>query len=185
MTEFYSKSETQRITIPGHAYYNKLQCFIDNHFEIGELYLEYLKGDCKRKLGDFCDFCKSNEWVGPQINRAPRRYPDRSKNGFHYLLASKTQLTNEDGSARGVDDFQPRANIKKMFSQLKDNEHSIKEFSKQFIVDEKVVKEYVNHLHEIEVRNEKRMKRTRRKMPKKGVKYMKTMIGVHYEKMEH
>ena len=60
LTEFYSKSETQRITIPGHPYYNKLQCFIDNHFEIGELYLEYLKGDCKGKLGDFCDFCKSS-----------------------------------------------------------------------------------------------------------------------------
>ena len=84
-----------------------------------------------------------------------------------------------------MDDFQPRANIKKMFSQLKDNEHSIKEFSKKFIVDEKLVKEYVNHLHEIEVRKEKRMKRTRRKVPKKGVKCMKTIIGLHYAKMEH
>ena len=57
-----------------------------------------------------------------------------------------------------------------MFCQLKDNEHSIKEFSKKFIVDEKLVKEYVNHLHEIEVRKEKRMKKNKEKSAKERCK---------------
>ena len=55
LTEFYPKSEIQRIIFPKHAYYNKLKCFIDKHFEIGELYLEYLKGDCKRKFLRFVE----------------------------------------------------------------------------------------------------------------------------------
>ena len=82
----------------------------------------------------------------------------------------KTPLTNEGGSARGADDFQLRANIKKMFNQLKDNEHSIKVFSKKFIVDEKLAKEYVNHLREIEVRKEKRMKTNKEKSAKERFK---------------
>ena len=121
-------SKSQRITIPGYACHNKLQCFIDNVIENGELYLEYMKGDCKRKFGDFCDFCRSNDWVGPQINRAPRPYPDRSKDGFYYLPAFKNSLANKDGSAREVVDSQPRANIRKMFNQSKDNDHGITEF---------------------------------------------------------
>ena len=46
----YSKTaKTQRSRVPGHAYFKKIEDFVDRHFKIGELYMEYVKGNCKGK----------------------------------------------------------------------------------------------------------------------------------------
>ena len=43
--------------------------FLKQHMQVGELYLEYLKGECQQTSGVMCDFCsefpRSVEALGP------------------------------------------------------------------------------------------------------------------------
>ena len=60
---------------------------------------------------------------------------------------------------REPDDFQPRAQIKKMFQEGKlkpGDDDAFTEFSEKYIVAEKLVLSYVQHLTEIEKRKQKR-----------------------------
>ena len=56
--------------------------------------------------GDFCDFCSSFTWVGPDMDRIPRPEPDPENPG-HYKNVFQTLGIN--GEQRQVDDFLPRA----------------------------------------------------------------------------
>ena len=84
-----------------------------------------------------------------------RSFPDCDKpSDSHYLPLSATSI---DG--REPDDFQPRAQMKRMFHQNKLNpgdDETIAEFSRNCIVPQKFVKDYVDHLAQIEMRKEKR-----------------------------
>ena len=69
-------TKSKRHVIPGHAYFNRVESFFESHYERGELYFEFLKGDCSRK-GELCETCKENGWIGPDsLKRTPRPYPD-------------------------------------------------------------------------------------------------------------
>ena len=57
-----TKSEGMRKTIPGNAYFHKINTFIDTHCEIAEMYFEYLKGSCAVKGSERCDFCASHDF---------------------------------------------------------------------------------------------------------------------------
>ena len=105
----YCKTEAKKQQCPGSNYFKKIYSFIDTHFEIGEMYLEYLKGSCKISSGKLCDFCTSCEKCsGESLVRIPRPYPDHESPGLHYLPLSSTPTTN-----RSIDDFLPRAQLKK------------------------------------------------------------------------
>ena len=57
------------------------------------------------------------------------------------------------------DDYQPRAQIKKMFQEgtLKaGGKIAIKDFSEKYIVSEKLVADYIDHLTDTELRKDKR-----------------------------
>ncbi len=61
----------------------------------------------------------------------------------------ETSLLQEDKTPRDVDDFLPRAQIKKQFASgilRADDQESIQAFSRQFVVEEEYVKEYLNHI---------------------------------------
>ena len=101
----------------------------------------------KYKLWDF---------VSPSpATPTPRPYPDYGKlPDFHYLPSTKTPT-----SGRKPDDYQPRAQIKQMFqdSKLKAGDKKvIKEFYEKYIVTEKLVADYIEHLINIEMRKDKR-----------------------------
>ena len=74
-------------------------------------------------------------------------------------------------TGRKPDDYQPRAQIKQMFQEgtLKAGDiNAIKDFSEKYIVSEKLVADYIDHLTDIELRKDKRRtendrKRTARK----------------------
>ena len=118
---------------------------------LGELYFEFLKGDCSRK-GELCETCKENGWIGPDsLKRTPRPYPDVTQlPSYHYLSVGNIPVHN-----RVPDDFQPRAQLRKLFVEgnikCGDND-KIEAFSKKYIVSPDLVKEYLEHLTNIEVR---------------------------------
>ena len=90
---------------------------------------------------------------------------------LHFLnlntdLSVHTSSSNdENGNKRIPDDWQPRSNIKTLFEQGKlsiNASDAITEFSSKFIVDGKLVKNYIEHLSQLQSVNETR-KQERRK----------------------
>ena len=144
------KKKAGRSQIPGHGYYAKLQHFYQLHFKRGELYLEYLKGSCQEGE-ELCDFCAT--WSGPKSDYVPRPYPDYKASGFHYLPARQTPVRDENGNIRPIDDFQPRAALKNRHQQnpplTSSDAEQITEFTKKYIVQENLVRNYLLHLENL------------------------------------
>ena len=69
-------------------------------------------------------------------------------------------------NGREPDDFQPRAQIKRLFEEsevVSGDSEAIRKFSAKYIVPEKLVEEYVEHLAEIKkMRKEKKKEETER-----------------------
>ena len=122
--------------------------------------MEYRRMSCQERNGQLCKFCEKDETTtAPLPTRRP--YPDYSKlPNFHYLSWSDTPT-----EGREPDDFQPRAQIKRLFEEGKlvsGDSEAIKEFSDKYIVAEKLVAEYVEHLAQIKMRKEKKKEETER-----------------------
>lgn len=85
----------------------KLELFLQEHTQSGELFLEYLRESCtSAKQGDLRDYCQNTEWQlracdGTYISRP---FPYKPREG-HYLHVFSTPNTNEDGSPWDIDDF--------------------------------------------------------------------------------
>ncbi|CAC5411805.1 unnamed protein product [Mytilus coruscus] len=152
--------------------------------EQDELYLQYRKYQC-RLLGQECDFCKnsqnSNLFGNELMPPVPRPYPDYEQlPQFHYLQHKDTP-TSIDGVQRRHDDFQPRSNLKKLFSEgeissFDDNE--IEVFSKKFIVPKQMLRTIYciwKHSNQTE-RKEQLIINKRDKM--KGLKDMRSRTGL-------
>ena len=63
------------------------------------------------------------------------------------------------------DDFQPRAQIKRLFEEselVSGDREAIRKFSDKYIVPEKLVAEHVEHLIQIKMRKEKKKEETKR-----------------------
>ena len=153
LRHYQSVTSQNKCKVPGSAYINKVAEFFDNHYVIGELYMEYLRKDCERKTGKLCWFCKENDWVGPLTERIPQPIPDSDKPG-HFKHVKQCSSYDQDGNLREPDDFLPRANLKKKFKSseisLADCEKII-EFSSKFCVKEEYVVKYLQHLKNLEL----------------------------------
>ena len=105
------------MAVPGAAYIQKILNFRDTHYERGELYMEYLKGDCSKTSSDQqpCVECKSSGWVGPPMSHIPRPWPDESKLTNYQYKGVFQSPNGKDADSRPTDDWQPRHNIKQMF----------------------------------------------------------------------
>ena len=107
-----------------------------------------------------CKFCEKDETTNAPLPTL-RPYPDYGKlPNFHYLSWSATPTYGHK-----PDDFQPRAQIKRLFEESKlvsGNSGAIRKFSDKYIVAEKLVAEYAEHLAQIKMRNEKKKKETER-----------------------
>jgi len=82
------------------------------------------------------------------MERIPRLVPE-----YHYMTVKNTPLTDNIGKDRLPDDWQPRSNIRTLVKQktlsIEDTD-AIKEVSQKFIVEEKHVKSYLEHLSSLE-----------------------------------
>ena len=86
------------------------------HVQVGELYLEYLKGDCQKANKTLCEFCTKLPCSTPGSERVPRPMPDHEAlPDLCYLPFDKTPTISSTGSQREVGDYQPRAQAKNDF----------------------------------------------------------------------
>ena len=115
---------------------------------------------CQERNGQLCKFCEKDETTSALLPTR-RPYPDCGKlPNFHHLSWSATPT-----NGREPDDFQPRAQIKRLFeeSELDNGDiEAIRKFSDKYIVPEKLVAEYVEHLAQIKMRKEKKKEETGR-----------------------
>jgi hypothetical protein len=97
--------------------------------------------------------CRINPWVGPPMSRIPQPIPSETREG-HYKDVFHTQIHKGSGELRDIDDYAPRANLKKMFkcNLITSNDHdTISQFAAEFHVDMDSVTAYVSHMEMLEI----------------------------------
>ena len=106
--------------------------------------MEFIRDSCIQN-GSKCSYCSTTDWVSPSMNRIPHPMPDMHNPG-HYMDVFETPNTN-----RTVDDYQPRANLKKLYvSKQLNDEAAISRFAEKYIVSVNSVKNYIEHLRNLE-----------------------------------
>ena len=53
-----ASGSTGNPSVPGQAYYCKISKYINQHYVVGELHMEFLKDSCSSKTESRCDSCK-------------------------------------------------------------------------------------------------------------------------------
>ena len=67
----------------------KITNFIELHYRVGELYMEFIKDGCMEK-GEQRSWCKETKWIGPKFERVPEPHPDSQRKG-HYMDVFETR----------------------------------------------------------------------------------------------
>ena len=115
---------------------------------------------CQERNGQSCKFCEKDETTSALLPTR-RPYPDCGKlPNFHHLSWSATPT-----NGREPDDFQPRAQIKRLFEEselVSGDSEAFRKFSDKYIFPEKLVAEYVEHLAQIKMGKEKKKEKTER-----------------------
>ena len=152
------KTDAAKHSVPGYHYFKKIYSFMDSHSIIGEMFLEYFKGACKEN-GELsgtalCDFCSSTrEQCCEEIELVAKPFPDNESDEHHYLPLSKNPANN-----RLVDDYMLRVQLKAEYASGQcslDDPTSISKFSREFVVAEGCVKDYLEHLKLLDLRKTK------------------------------
>ena len=150
--------------VPGAAYFTKILEFFHSHYRIGELFMEFVKLEHN---DDECNFCHT--WSGIPVKRVRQPVPDHTRPG-HYQNVSTTP-SHDNGTEREVDDWQPRANITKLFASGElslEKEDRVIEFSEKYIANKEYVVSYLLHLTNLSTakkirQNERILEQARRK----------------------
>jgi len=157
--------KTKRSNLPGHGYFSKVLNFFDNHFEMGELYMEYIRGACSKN--GLCEYCREHPWFGPVISRAPRPMPGPSSD---YLTYDDTP-TQIDGKLRLPDDYQPRTQLKVSFASGEISsveEDKVKEFAQEYCVAKSLVQSQLAHLEFLDYQKKRRQQKCKEEAEKKS-----------------
>ena len=114
---------------PGCHYFSEISKFFETHYVTGELFFENRKYSCEEPI---CRFRKLMAPVGPIPDPFPRPLPDLQTE--HYKKYHETSRFTEDNKIRTADDYQPRSQLKKLFTTvgiIADNTEAVKNFSKK------------------------------------------------------
>ena len=150
--------------------------FINCHYKIGELFMEFLKFSCASTNAE-CGFCRT--WTGTPIKRIPQPYSDHERHS-HYMTVSETPLENEDGTERQPDDWQPRANITRLFNNSElslTDQDKISDFASRYYVKREYVVNYIQHLTNLQLGKEIRSRERKRKQQRKEINCMVNITG--------
>ena len=102
----------------------------------------------------FHEYCE-NESMDP----TPRPVPDINKlPKYHYLPVAETPITNADDGKRGeVEDHYPRARLKQVQIRMKSKDSArVQTFCNRYIVEESLVRKYLEHLNHLQMMSENR-----------------------------
>ena len=140
-----AKSEKKKVQVPGHHYFKKIESIISMCTISGEMFHEYC--------------------VDQTVPPTPCPVSDISElPKFHYLPLVDTPCTKENGERREVDDFQPRDRLRALYKEKAidvEDVLSIQAFCIKYIVEENLVKSYLEHLKHLEMMNERKKNETR------------------------
>ena len=152
--DYLHATEQKRKSLPGANYFNQVMSFVETHFECGEKYIEFVKFSCTKS--EVCAFCSTHGWVGPPCKTVPKPYPNYEANGFHYLSVLETPV-EVDGKDREVDDFQPRKQARDHVKKGNlDRDEDVKGFCDKYMVEEILLRKYLDHLNYLDIRKRKR-----------------------------
>lgn len=137
LKEHQNAAQQKKSDVPGSSYIEKILKFIETHYKIGELFFEYLYRGCCTETSEYCSFCSDQGWTSPlPMKGIPQPIPD-PENLFHFKHVKETPSTDENGRPRAPDDFQPRANIKKLVSEgALSSKEEVEQFSRNFAVEQ-------------------------------------------------
>jgi hypothetical protein len=160
LVQYQKSPKGKRKALPGYHYFKKIENFIDEHGEKGELFIEFRLGRCtKDGLYSLCEFCQNCNV--DEIGASPRPFPDYASRKYKYLPLEETPRENRD-----TDDFATRKNLKDLYNkgQIETSKNAeVKRFCEKFIVEEQYV---IAHLHHMEWLNLKKMKRVEKRLSK-------------------
>ena len=148
---YLSSSDKNSMSLPGCNYFKLIQTFMEQHFEIGEKYMEYVRYSCNSSS---CLQCNETGWVGSACHKIPKPMPNYDADGMHYLSVLNTPLEVDD-LPQTVDDFQPRKQVKDHLQKLSTDEE-IDKFSEKYIVERTLLTKYIDHLKMLEINKRKR-----------------------------
>ena len=130
---------------------------------------------CQEKNSKLCKYCRATDVLSTSpATSTPRPYPSYSKlPDFHYLPGTRTPT-----SGCKPDDYQPRTDV----SSSKQGIKRQSEFSEKYVVSEKLVADYIEHLTDIEMRKDKwRAENYRKLAERKQQEYN----GIDWEDLYH
>ena len=154
-------SSQARKAVPGLAYIEKILQFFHTHYHDGKLFMEFVKFGCQEKQEeDEADCLSCISWTVLPANRTPQPVSDPDR-PFHYMHVAATPTETAGGEPRSADDWQPRANIKKLFHAGKislQQQDEITKFSETFYVKREYVVACVEHLTNLQLTKQIRAK---------------------------
>ena len=95
LKEYQSATQNKKSCVPGSAYIKKILPFIDSHYKLDELFMEYLYGDCFTVITERCSFCSNKGWTSlVPMKRIPWPVPD-PENPTHFKSVNDTPTTTD------------------------------------------------------------------------------------------
>ena len=77
-------SERNKAQVPGAAYFRKIESFMEDHYNRGELFMEFSSDACRESRegsSNLCSWRSYSRWVGPETERIPQPVPDFNNPG--------------------------------------------------------------------------------------------------------
>ena len=106
--------------------------------------------------GEMFHIVKMSQWIPPLV----QFQTSTNFQKYRYLPVAETPVTNtDDGKRREVDDYHPRARLKQVHKKNEINiedSASVQTFCNRHIVEESLVKKYLEHLNHLEMMSDKR-----------------------------
>lgn len=139
------------MSLPDANYFKLVQTFTQEHFEVGEKFMEYVGYCCNSSS---CVYCNESGWVGSACHKIPKPMPYYNTDGMHYM--NVLNIPSEiNGARQKAEDFQPRKQMKDHLQKLSTDEE-IDALSEKYIVDRTLLTKYVDHLKRLEINKSKR-----------------------------
>ena len=80
--DFIKAPDNSKSNVPAYNYFVKICDYISYHYDIGELYMEFIKDACIKKVRFQC----GNGWLGSAMDtRIPHPFPDIKTSRFKYF----------------------------------------------------------------------------------------------------
>jgi len=73
--EYNCANEASKSKVPGSGYIEKINKFQEEHYRVGELFMDYVKKGCEAEDGSLCSWCDGRDWVGAPFKRIPQPMP--------------------------------------------------------------------------------------------------------------